>query len=171
MTIAKKSSRIRVAGRSQLAEGVAQRREYARNYAKFRKAVGKVLDECWDQADGYKFSDSINRTVSELVGCRITEIGDGDIEAALACVNAMRHLIRNFDAHCKYVAYWHEQNQREREKQQASNGHSAWFNNLVSDIRQIVDRQRGTPTLSLVPDCGRNLLPHDSDTPPGPYSA
>lgn len=169
MTIAKKSSRIRVAGRSQSAKDVAQRREYARNYAKFRKAVGKVLDECWDQADGNKFSDSINRTVSELVGCRITEIGDGDIEAALACVNAMRHLIRKFDGHCKYVAYWHNRNQRERE-QQATNGHSAWYNNFVADMQQIVDRQRGVPSRSLVPDCGRDLAPRDS-SPPGPYSA
>ncbi len=168
---AKKSNRIRVPDRTKSAEDVAQRREYARNYAKIRKAIGKVLDECWDGANGNRFSDSINRIVNELVGCRITEIGDGEIEAALACVNATRHLIRRFDRHCKYVAYRHEQNQREREKQQTSNGHSAWFNNLMSDIRQIVDRQRGTPTLSLVPDCGRNLLPHDSDPSPGPYSA
>jgi hypothetical protein len=168
---AKKSHRIRVPDRTKSDEDLAQRREYSRNYAKIRKAIGKVLDECWDEAGGNQFSDSINRIVNELVGCRITEIGDGDIEAALACVNATRHLIRRFDRHCKYVACWHERNQREREKQQASNGHSAWFNNLVSDIRQIVDRQPGTPALSLVPDCGRDLAPRDSNPSPEPYSA
>lgn len=54
---AKKSHRICVPDRSKLSEDVAQRRAYARNYAKIRKAVVKMLDECWDQADGNNFSD------------------------------------------------------------------------------------------------------------------
>ena len=168
---AKKSHRICVPDRSKLSEGVAQRREYARNYAKIRKAIGKVLDECWDEANGNKFSDSINTTVRELVGCRITEIGDGDIEAALACVNATRHLIRRFDRHCKYLAYWRERDQRALEQQQASNGHSAWYNNFVREIREIADRPRGAPSLSLVPDCGRALAPREPHSPSGPGAA
>lgn len=168
---AKKSHRFCAPDRAKSAEDVAQRREYARNYAKFRKAVGKVLDECWGQADGNQFSDSINRNVSELVGCRITEIGDGDIEAALACVNAMRHLIRRFDTHCKYVAYWNERNQREREEQQASNGHSAWYNSVVRDIREIAGRPRGAPALSLVRDCGRDLATSEPPSAPRPFAS
>lgn len=167
---AKKSHRVCVPDRSRLSEGVAQRREYARNYARIRKAVGKVLDECWDQADGNKFSDPINTAVRELVGCRITEIGDGDIEAALACVNAMRHLIRRFDRHCKREAYLRERDQRERE-QHASNGHSAWYNNLVREIREIADHPRGAPSLSLVADCGRDLVPSEHSSSPGPHAA
>jgi len=167
---AKQSRRICVPDRSKLSGGIAQRREYARNYYRIRKAVAKMLDECWDQAAGSDFSGAILACVREQVGCRVTEIGDGDIEAALACVNATRHLIRRFSRRLAYEAYWHERNQRERE-QQPSNGHSAWFNNLVHDISEIAKRQRGAPALSLVPDCGRDLAPRDSSPSPGPYSA
>jgi hypothetical protein len=167
---AKKSHRICVPDRSRLSEGIAQRREYARNYARIRKAIRKVLDECWDRADGDQFSAPINTTVRELVGCRITEIGDGDIEVALACVNAMRHLITGFDRHCKREACLRERDQRERE-QHASNGNSAWYNNLVREIKEIVDHPRDAPSLSLVPDCGRDLAPSEHSSSPGPHAA
>lgn len=167
---AKKSHHICSPDRSKLSEDVAQRREYARNYAKIRKAVAKMLDECWGQNGGNQFSDPINYIVRELVGCRVAEIGDGDIEAALACVNATRHLIRRFDRHCTCEAYKRERNQREYE-QQASNGHSAWFNNLAHEIREIADRRGGAPTLSLVRDCGRDLAPSEPPSAPRPFAS
>lgn len=163
---AKKSHRICAPDRTKSAEDVAQHREYARNYTRIRKAVGKLLDEYWDQANGNQFSDSINRIVNELVGCRITEIGDGNIETALACVNATRHLIRRFNRHCVSEAYRRGREQQEREH--APSAYDAGF--IAARAWVALERaSRRTPHLAVVPNCGSLLKA--ATTPTGPRAA
>lgn len=148
----------------------AQSAEYARNYHKIGNAVEKVIKERFGD-DGNQFSGSIFALVRELIGCRITEIGDCDIDAALACVEATRHLLGRFKMHCQYKDYWRERDESERQQQRASNGHSAWYNNFMHELRESIVRTRGTPALSLVPDCGRNLGPSERPSAPGPFAA
>jgi hypothetical protein len=168
MTIAKKSSRIRVAGRSQLAGGVAQRREYARNYARVRAAIDEVLEKHWGH-DECPFSSSIMATVRDLIGCRITEISDSSIDDALACVTATHHLIHGFRWHLKCKDSQRKWEEREREDTACIGA----MNRVLSSARSAMGANEGpskAPALSLVHDCGRDLAQRDS-SPSGPYSA
>lgn len=174
MATAKKSHRIRVPDRSKLSDGVEQRREYARNYNRIREAVDEVLKKYWGQ-DGRSFSNAVMAIVRELTGCRITEIGDSDIDDALACVQSTHHLIKNFRWHleCENTRRkWEEREQKEREQRAAAS--SAAMDRIIASTRSALgldERATKAPVLSLVPDCGRYLPPRDFDPSAGPYPA
>lgn len=80
---AKKSHRIRVLDRSKSAEGIAQRREYKRNCRKISNAIDEMVEKYWGD-DHRHFSGAIMALVRDLIGCRISEISDSDMDAALA---------------------------------------------------------------------------------------
>lgn len=167
MTTAKKSNRIAVVDRSKTAEGVAQRREYARNYVKISYAIDDVVKKHWGE-DGNHFRTPIMAIVRELVGCRISEIGDTEIDAALACVESTHHLIKTFRWHLKCEDARRKWEEREREEAV----YIAAMNRVLS-AGPLMGADEGpskAPALSLVHDCGRDLASRDF-SPPGPYSA
>jgi hypothetical protein len=172
MTTSKKANRIRVPDRSKLADGVAQRREYARNYVKIGNAIDDVVKKHWGE-DGNHFRTSIMAIVRELVGCRISEIGDTEIDAALTCVESTHHLIKTFRWHleCEYARRkWKERQQKERDGEEAAC--IAAMNRVLSagPLMGAGEGPSKAPALSLVHDCGRDLAPRDF-SPSGPYAS
>lgn len=164
---AKKASIRKKENQVAASRNAAQHAEYGRNYVKIRDAVRRVIKECWGEDDG-RFSVPILAIVRERIAHRVTQVSDSDIDAALACVESTRPLVRRFKRHCAYKDYWRERNERE---QQSSNGHSDWYKNVMRELCGIVGFPRDRPTLRLVPGCGRDLAPDKPRSVPGPFAA
>lgn len=151
--------------RKRVSRDSALQAEYRRNHVKIRDAARRVVKEYWGEDIGH-LSDAILAIVRELIACRVTEVSDSDIDAALACVEAARHLVRRFKRHFVYEAYWREQDAREQRRAAES---GAAMLSAMQSARSFFERDHSTtktPKLSLVRDCGRDLAPRDPNISP-----